>query len=441
MLFETESDFACLDDPSDADIDELSEMNPTEQELSSYADVPEMQTPRRTGITRVVVACVLVMILASLGICTAAYLRRNADIRAYESAASLLKMRDYDGALAEFETMGDFADAAYQAQRLQSKQDMYDKAYALLEAEEFDAALSLFASLGDYRESKCYATEEIFYRKARKIMESADSAEDPITMYLDAAARFSSLDTYADSAALSGFCSLQVALLYLQDADYDTALSFLPVLTDADADALYEAYDNACADRLFLLAAPKSLRAWDEGRVDDALALIAPYAARTFHMESIGELCRTMYGQMQKLSSSLAEDGSVRDYTAYYRSRMYLYAISEQLHSNHSAFSDDADLCENLLNKTERAYGFYAAQTWLAQWYQSANPGKTAQIDNTTAYCVTVRMHVALYDDDGVCYLEQTQEKTVESGETLDVFRAQKAPERWVLTWEILDVT
>lgn len=440
MLFETESDLAYLDDLPDADIDGTGEILPTEQELSSYADVPEMQTPRRTGITWVAVACVLVMILASLGICAVAYLRRNADIRAYESAASLLEMRDYDGALAGFEAMGDFADAAYQAQRLQSNRDTYDKACTLLEAEEFDAALALFSSLGDYRESKRYATQEIFYREARKIMESADSAEDPIAAYLNAAALFSALDTYADSAALSGSCTLRVALLYLQNADYDTALSYLTVLTDADADVLYEAYDSACADRLFLDAAPKSLRAWDEGRIDDALALIAPYDARTFHVESVGELCRTMYRQMQKLASSLAADGSVRDYTAYYRANLYLYAIAEQLHSNHGAFSDDAELCEKLLDRTERAYGFYAAQTWLAQWYRSATPGKTARIDNTTAYCVTVRIHVALYDDDGVCYLEQTQEKTVESGETLDIFRAQKAPERWVLTWEILDV-
>lgn len=96
----------------------------------------------------------------------------------YNTAVKLLEEEKYDEALAAFEELGDYKDAAEM-----KKEANYQKAVQLLECGSYDEAIAALATLGDYKDASAQATEgqkQKNYHHAEELLSSQnyDAAED-----------------------------------------------------------------------------------------------------------------------------------------------------------------------------------------------------------------------------------------------------------------------
>lgn len=430
---------------------------PTQEKLAHRAK-------RRAILSTVVV---LLMVVTAVAVCVLAYRVRMRDVRAYEVATQSLLAHEYERALAEFEALGDFSDAAVQAQKLRKQQEDYDHAEKLLENRAFDDAFSAFSALGNHRESENYVNYEIAYRRAFYRMESAengdadawralwgadasiDYAESALTydLYTAATQEFSSLGDYRDSAIRTSACRLALGRALIDWGEYDEALACLPYLNETDTAALWACYDDACADRTFLTDVCESLALWADGDLHGAREKIAPFAGRNFHDDGLSSLCTALDDAFSIAEHAENAGGSVRDYTAHTYAELRIYAVAQRLHDGHGAFADDESLCHRLLGKTEQAFGRYAAEKCLRDWSEAAEVSLDKEkryclnFDNTTDYTITFHISVTLSDDASVILSSDEQTVTVKPNESVRIFRSKEMPHSWSVTWEVLDVS
>lgn len=430
---------------------------PTQEKLAHRA--------KRRAIFSTLVA--LLMVASAVAVCVLAYRTRMDDVRAYEVAVQSLFAREYERALEQFDALGDFSDAASQAQKLRKQQEDYEYAEKLLEDRAFDEAVSAFSALGDYRESENYVNFEIAYQRALYRMESAEVgdadawralwgadagvgyAESALTydLYTAAAQEFSSLGDYRDSEMRASACRLALGRELIDWGEYDEALAYLPYLNEADTDALWACYDDACADRTFLTDVCDALALWADGDLQGAREKLAPFAGRNFHDEGLSSLCTALNDAFAIAQSAVSASGSVRDYTAHTYAELRIYAVAQRLHDGHGAFAEDEALCERLLGKTEHAFGRYAAEKCLRDWSENAEVSLDKEkryclnFDNTTDYTITLHISVTLSDDASVILSSDEQTVTVKPNESVRIFRSKEMPHSWHVTWEILDVS
>ncbi len=110
----------------------------------------------------------------------------------YNAAAKLLEEEKYDEAIAAFEALGDYKNAAEMKQEAN-----YQKAVQLLESESYNEAIASFAALGEYKDSNAQVTEgknRRNYQHAEELLLSQDfdAAEDifvKLGSYKDASER------------------------------------------------------------------------------------------------------------------------------------------------------------------------------------------------------------------------------------------------------------
>lgn len=374
------------------------------------------------------------------------------NLAAYDAAELLLKKQDYDGALAAFQDLGDFEDAADRAEELEQLQADYDEALELLEKQEYDKAAKAFGDLGDYRDSENYVENEIDYQKASNLMADAAAADisDAQNIYLDAAALFAELDDYSDSAELESECLLNSALIELHWADYSAAMDYMEHLNIADQDALREAYEELCADAVFLSDIenimlslfPNGYEAPSQEAVESALELLASYGTAHFDMDGLEDYPYYFATYIEELNYAANDYNWVNFYYYTY----YLYQCVDELYEYYGAFTDSA-LYDAYVGKTSGLEALYSMEYFLNDWwentavcYYDSYMGYYTELYNTSGYDATITFSAVYYDTNGnYLYTDYPVTYEIANGDTVYIYLDPSEDIgddwRWSLDW------
>lgn len=412
---------------SQPDFNEIPQEEPVytpapEPEVLVYSDAPAEPAPKKKKKkTGLIVAIVLVLVLAiGGGVGFWLYSQYQANVAAYDEAVTLLEDGKYDDALAAFQALGDFQDAAEQADKLEELQEDYDAAKKLLEKHEFDEAVEAFTELGDYRDSANYVSCEITYQKALYIKSFADArdasglsealgdeyedtglelGEDEATaiLYAEAFEVFEGLETYSDAANQASECCREIAMILLTAEYYDEALSLCDRMNEADAAAVQEEYRNSCADGQFLEVIAEAFVLWydDEGlltfeeEIAYAYELVKPYIKQHFDSAVLKGYLSDFTDALDVMKSACSE-GGVDDWVTYYEGMAEMYAIADKLYMEFGVFADNADQMEDFVGYTEVMATYPIIEKSLTDWYDE--------------------LSMVSYDDEGNCYVPYTND-------------------------------
>lgn len=246
--------------------------------------------------------------------CLAQIDKLNQQKAAYDSAVALISEKKYDEAIVALVALNGYGDSETLAAKLEQQQADYDAAKALLDGKKFDEAATAFAALGDYRDSADYATTYISYEKAQYILNLAKemnsniaSLVDPegklsgnalfIAAYDQAAAIFAGVAEHGDSVTFLTDCAYGAAGLYLDDGDYEKALSYMDSMSESQRTIIFDRYyANFCADELAKLnlgeAMIQLMNFWNGGSYEtgdfqnlynNTAAILGEYADVHFH--------------------------------------------------------------------------------------------------------------------------------------------------------------
>lgn len=428
-----------------------------EQDFPTYSDAPMTPAPRKKKKTGLIVALVVivVLLLAAGGMGLYLYNQYQENLAAYGEADALLDSRDYDGALDAFLALGDFEDAADRAAQLTQLQEDYDDAAALLAENKFDEAAEAFNALKDYRDSETYVSSEIGYQKAVYIVTCAkDGSTDALDLVLEegtayeegtearlqlnyAAEAFAALGDYKDSATLASECWLNIALLELEQGNYDAALSCAEKLTQADAEKLNEAYTESCADAQFLIDIVDAFVAWyDEyddctfaEELENAAAIVAPYTEQPFADAALEQILWDFAECLDTMYSAVDSDGDVADWVTYYQGMAQLYALADELYLGYGVFADSSYLTDCFVGYTDVVAPYPYIEADLMNWWNT-NPDASPMDDghyyavytNNSGYNYTLFVTVYFFGPDGTL-LEVGEEFSihVNNGETIHI--------------------
>ena len=175
---------------------------------------------------------------------------------AYDSAMTLLNSGDYEAAIAAFEALGDYSDAADMAANARVEQENkanYDAAVALLDNGDYEAAIAAFDALGDYSDAADLASIARIEQENQENKANYDAATALLNSgdYDGAIAAFEALGEYSDAAAQADAARAEkgrkdaysTAAALLESGDYEAAIAAFEALGDY-SDAAAQA-DNA----------------------------------------------------------------------------------------------------------------------------------------------------------------------------------------------------
>ena len=243
---------------------------------------------------------IMIIVLASLLALGAAaffavpYFVKSAN---YSKAEALLEEKDYRGALAQFQKIGDFRDSSEKIQELETHKIPYAEAEALLSGGEFEKAIEAFEQLKYYDDSPKKALEAK-YGLGGKYFDEGE--------YEKAIEIFGELDDYRDSPAKALEAKYAIGDRYFSEGAYEKAIgAFGELGSYADsADRVLEA-KYAVGDRYFFEGTyEKALEIFAEisGYGDSSLRVLeVTYAiAEKYFQNADYATAETIFGELTK---------------------------------------------------------------------------------------------------------------------------------------------
>jgi len=193
-----------------------------------------------------VLLSLLVLVLAAGAL---AYLYVLKPMMAYDKAVGAMEAGNYDEATALFEEMGDYRDAAVQAQESQ-----YRKGLSLMNSGKYDAAVEVFNSIGSYGDSSAKAkqaqADKLFdagyYAEAYAAYIALDSEyqthkDDYEQMYVDASRLFADGDYDGASMAFNSIAGYKDSTTQAKESQYQKGLS---LMNSGQYDAAVEVFNS-----------------------------------------------------------------------------------------------------------------------------------------------------------------------------------------------------
>lgn len=187
------------------------------EELGGYRDSAEMaekcaeasrqaeQGRKRTGEIAGIAIAALALAIAGFFIVTKVVVPRST----YDNALSLAESGDYEGAISELESLGDYGDAAEQIDRIK-----YDRAISLYEGGDFEGAIAELRSLGGYGDA-AQQVERIAYEWAISLYEDGD--------YVLAIEKLEALGGYGDAAQQAERITYEYAASLYESGNFEDA--------------------------------------------------------------------------------------------------------------------------------------------------------------------------------------------------------------------------
>lgn len=386
-----------------------------EPEVIVYSDAPAEPAPKKKKKkTGLIVAIVLILVLA-IGGGAAFYLysQHQANVAAYDEAVALLEDGKYDDALAAFQALGDFQDAAKQAAELEELQEDYDAAKKLLEEHEFEEAAEAFTELGDYRDSANYVANEITYQKALYIKSFADardaSGRDKVSgndyqstglnlgddeavalLYAEAFDLFVGMGNYADAENLASECCREVAMILLNAKYYDNVLTMCTDMNEADAAAVKKAYEDICADGKFLKDIAEAYVLWYDNdglytakeETEMAKERVKAYVDQHFASAQLKGYLSDFIDALDVMNSACSDDG-VEGWVTYYEGMAQIYAVADKLYQEFGVFTDNTEQMELFVGYTNTVATYPVIEESLTDWYATLTEASVDEDGNS----------------------------------------------------------
>lgn len=181
----------------------------------------------------------------------------------YDKGVELLSARDFDGAIAAFSEVPDFADSGEMI--MQAK---YRKALQLMKEDKFTSAIAVFSEIPEYKDTEL-KLKQCNYSIADAYYGQGD--------FNRAAEIFLGLGDYYNSWDRASSAYLAIASSHVKNGEYDTAVSFEPKLTTSHIQSLYEVFYE------------KGATLYGEGKIDDAEVCFS-YIKSTQSIEKVNEI-------------------------------------------------------------------------------------------------------------------------------------------------------
>lgn len=106
----------------------------------------EASQRRNKKLAAVLIPGIVVLIIGLMFF--ASYRQKQLTQKTYQNAVAMLEAGDYDGAIAEFEALGEYGDAGEMA-----LEAMYQKGMSYMKPESYSSAIRIFQDLGNYKDS------------------------------------------------------------------------------------------------------------------------------------------------------------------------------------------------------------------------------------------------------------------------------------------------
>lgn len=411
---------------------------PVQPAPAYYSDAPAAPKKKKKKTGLIIGIILLVLVLAAAGVAGFLYLQdQQKKNTAYEEAVAMLESKDYDGALTAFQALEDYKDSADQAQELTELQEQYDAAMALLNSHQFEEAGKAFRKLKEYRDSAEYTDTEITYLKATYFKDSAaaadteawyimkeqEAAEDAAfaegqvtcDLYEAAAALYTELADYKDSADLASECWLGAALVWMDVwEDHDAALGYLDKLNEEDAATLNARYQDICVDDDVLAAVEEALTVWydaddiynAEEEIKAAIDILEVYTYGVFDSQALKNMHTELLSDLNAIYLQVDGD-DIPDLLSYYDACIGFLDTTATLCEDFGVFTTNVDMYTYFTETQWTVVAYSAIERSLQNWYDNVssidydeNEGSYyVQYHNSTDYAFTLYIRFTFEDE------------------------------------------
>ena len=385
------------------------------EEPVTYAD-PVPPAPKKKKKTGLIIGIILlVLAVAAAGVLGFLYFQDQKEkTAAYEDAEAKLAAKNYEGALAGFQALENFSDAADRAAELTELQESYDAAMALLDEHKYEDAIAAFKKLKDYRDSQDYVNGKATYLKGVYFMQGAAAADVEAwsvmsgeeagdqsqysimeDLYLSAIDIFNDLGEYEDSAELVSECWLGIAMMNIEQGQYPYALGLTENMNEEDAAAVQEAYDNLCVDNQVLAAMEEALIVWYDGEevynaeeeINAALAILdqETFADGEYKDEELYEMYKRLLSTLNSVYLEVDGD-NVEDWLGYYEALISFYDVTGTLCQDFGLYAENADMYAYYTESQDLIIAYYVIESSLQDWYNNI---ETIPYDDDLGYYVS----------------------------------------------------
>lgn len=327
-------------------------------EVPTYAD-PVPAPKKKKKKTGLIVAIVLVVALViGGGVGGFLWWSGNQKSEAYDEAVAYLEEGNLDEALTAFEDLGDYEDAEEYVENITA----YKAAQKLMSEHKYDEAAKAFKDLGDFHDSKTYADGGVLYAKATYFMECAakadpaalelmgegdvgyDSEEElSILLYTQAAVIYDGIRDYQDAADQYSHCWLEIALIYMEAGDFESAAQASGYLNEADMQAYLDAQASYSADAAVLAAMEETLITWYDAddfystaeEVEAAYDILVEYDGAYIMDEDLEDLYYSLLNSLDAQLDTVDSDGYIDDWVLFYEGMAEMYRVAAVLYEDY----------------------------------------------------------------------------------------------------------
>lgn len=331
------------------------------ENLEAVEPVAEAPVKKKKG-KGLLITAVAVVLAAALGVGGWFGISYWQDSQAYEQAQQYLAENKYERALALFESLGDFKDAAQQTTKLKKLQEDYDLATKYLEEGKYSEAQGRFVALEDYRDSKQCAS----YTEAHMALTAAEDAAG----YVSAGKMFEQLGDFKDSAAMVSASYLQAAHAAVEAGD-DPA-EYLTKLSEEDLKAFESSYHDAEVleglEEAFQLQ-HEMMQGYDFDNSEE-LELLEDLTELACKDQKLMELTEDYLEVLQQEQDNLDEYNYWLDYMTMFELQLERSLIVDELNERYGFLEENEELKEFFVGNTEHFEKCVAYQEYMDEWYE-----------------------------------------------------------------------
>lgn len=421
-------------------------------EVPTYADpVPApKKKKKKTGLIIAIVLAVVLVVGGGVG----GFLWWSGSQKAanYDDAIASLEAGNLEEALAAFEDLGDYEDAEEYVENITA----YQAAQKLLAEHKYDEAAKAFKDLGDFHDSKSYVDGGVEYAKATYIMECAANADPAalelmaegasenynsdqelsILLYTQAAVIYDGIRDYQDSAEQYSRCWLEVALIYVETGDFETANQVSGYLNASDMQAYQDVLASHSADAAVLAAMEEALTTWyDAEEVYDSTAeevqaaydILEEFDDAYFVDKDLEDLYYRLLNSLDTQLDTVDSDGYVNDWVLFYEGMAEMYRVAAVLYEDYGVLAG-TELDDYFVVNAETAALYPMIEESLNNQffgvtapYDQANGYWYVEYTNDTGYDLVLNVSIDFYLGNTFLEYSDYEEYYVADGDTVKI--------------------
>ena len=263
----------------------------------------------------------------------------------------------------------------------------------------------------------------------------SSDAEISILLYTKAAITFDGIRDYADAHEKYSACWLEIALIYVENGDYESAGQASEYLNDGDYARYLEALSSYSSDGYVLSAMEEALTVWYDSddvyttaeEVQAAYDILAEYDDAYFMDEELEDLYYSLMNSLDAQLDTIDSDGYVEDWVLFYEGMAEMYRVAAVLYEDYGVLAG-TELDDYYVVNAETAALYPIIEESLNEQffgvtapYDQAGDYWYVEYTNDTGYDLVLNVSIDFYL--GNTYLEYSdyEEYYVAAGDTVKI--------------------